>query len=140
VLNNDHNENHSVTKDIPTPVVNANVLVIEDDPDSADLYVVALARAGFGVRKANDRQEAMKILGSNLYQVIVMDVIMPGPSLDLFMSYRNSLFAMSKLILISASSDVEQEAKKHRIHRWLRKPFDTVALWEVVSKAIQDRV
>lgn len=120
------------------PVVYGNVLVVEDDSDTADLCIVALAQAGFGIRKVANRQGALKLLEKNLYQVILMDVMMPGTTLDDFMSFRQSKFGKLEIILVSAYPDIEEAARKHGIRYWLKKPFDTYALREIVVAAIKD--
>jgi DNA-binding response OmpR family regulator len=120
----------------PPATITTNVLVIEDDPDTADLYLCALARTGFGVRKSADRQGALNVLNHNRFQVIIMDVMMPGLSLDAFMSHRSSLFPMSRIILVSAYPEIEQAARRHQINYWLRKPFDPNELSNTVSIAL----
>jgi DNA-binding NtrC family response regulator len=119
-----------------SPVLSVDVLVVEDDGDSAELYTFALAHAGFGVTKTHNRLEAIEALQQKHYQVIVMDVQMAGPTLDQFMAFRNSLFPESKLILISAYQQLDEMARKHDIQCLLRKPFDTMKLRETISRAI----
>jgi DNA-binding NtrC family response regulator len=123
---------------LPSSVICANVLVVEDDIDTADLYITALAQVGYGVRKVRSRQEALRVLGNNLYQVIVMDVMMPGPiTLDIFMSYRATLFSMSRVVLVSAYPEIENAAKKFGLRFWLKKPFDGERLCKVIREALK---
>jgi DNA-binding response OmpR family regulator len=126
-------------KENQSGVSNGNVLVVEDDRDTADFYALALSQAGYGVRRAVTRQDALHLLDRNIYQIIVMDVMMTGPNLDDFMKQRAKHFPMSKLILISAYPEIEQVAKRVGIRYWVRKPFDGNALLLVVKAALESR-
>lgn len=123
-------------QDRSTGTIAANVLIIEDDADTAGVFVAALSRAGYGTRKVSNRQEALRVLGNNLYQVIIMDVMMPGVTLEMFMNYRASLFPMARVIFISAYPQLEERAEKFGIQHVLKKPFDSETLQQAVAEAL----
>ena len=54
------------------------VLLVEDDPDSAEIMVEVLARAGYAVHLASDGREALTWLAAHRPTVIVLDLHMPG--------------------------------------------------------------
>jgi len=56
------------------------ILVIEDEPAISEMIEVALARANFEVMKATDAEEAMKLLGDMLPDLILLDWMLPGSS------------------------------------------------------------
>jgi two-component system, cell cycle response regulator DivK len=53
------------------------VLIVDDDPDSRDMYMAALASAGFTVEQASDGFEATDKAFRLKPQVILMDLLMP---------------------------------------------------------------
>ena len=55
-----------------------SVLVVEDDDDLRRLYRDVLRLAGFRVTEARSGYEALKLLESELPDVIVLDLVMPG--------------------------------------------------------------
>ena len=120
----------------PTRVIAANVLIVEDDRDTAEVYVEALKRAGYGTRQVPNRHEALRMLGHNLYHVIIMDVMMPGATLELFMSYRDSLFPAAKVIFISAYPQLEERARNFGVQHVLKKPFDSRTLRNSVAEVL----
>lgn len=57
--------------------VNQTVLLVEDDPDLAELYLLQLKRAGFKVRLAETAQAALRQLERRPPEVIVLDMLLP---------------------------------------------------------------
>jgi CheY-like chemotaxis protein len=86
----------------------ANVLIVEDDADTAELLALALGRAGHSVEKATNGQEALGAVVGRPHDLIVLDVHMPvmdGPTfLGLLRSYLND--AKIPVVVVTAA---EQE-------------------------------
>ena len=58
----------------------ASILLVEDDHDIRTAYVYALTRAGFQVSEAGDGAQAIAMVQSARYDVVVLDMLMPGLS------------------------------------------------------------
>ena len=54
-----------------------NILVVDDNPDIRNILNIYLSEAGFGVYKAQNGKEALKILSLNEISLIIMDIMMP---------------------------------------------------------------
>lgn len=54
------------------------VLVVDDEPNIAELARIKLTREGFDVATANSGEEALAEVASRRPDVIVLDVMMPG--------------------------------------------------------------
>jgi CheY-like chemotaxis protein len=54
------------------------VLIVDDYPDTCEMYAAYLALAGFRPLKANDGYEALKVAAEELPDVILMDLGLPG--------------------------------------------------------------
>lgn len=54
------------------------VLVVDDNPVNRDLLTRGLARAGYMVAEAPDGAEALRLLQDQTFDVVLLDVIMPG--------------------------------------------------------------
>jgi DNA-binding response OmpR family regulator len=111
-----------------------NVLVVEDDPDTAETWIWILAKAGYGVRKAPDRDAALKFMKTNLYSYVVLDLFMPGMSAEVFMQAMRKR-PQIKVILITAASDAQHEAKRLKIANFLKKPVSEEQLLEALRTA-----
>ena len=107
-----------------------NVLVVEDDPDTGSMLQDILADAGYGVNWVQSRDAAVDALHSYLYDHIVLDVAMSGMPIDNFV--RNYVQRRYNVVLISAVVDPAKEALRLGIQYSLRKPFDPLALLDLL--------
>jgi DNA-binding response OmpR family regulator len=113
---------------------NYNVLLVEDDEDSAHIMVAELAEAGFGVRWTNSRDEALLILDRYLYDIIVLDYLMPGLDADSFVKIVKSDYPLSRVVLISVVHNIKDVAGKLGVSCWLAKPFYPTRLSDYIAK------
>lgn len=54
------------------------ILIAEDDPRSSAFLAQGLAESGFVVDSAADGEAAWKLVGENSYDLVILDVMMPG--------------------------------------------------------------
>ena len=54
------------------------ILITEDETFIADLYAHVLTKAGFQVKTANDGQTALTTLSSEQFNLMLLDIMMPG--------------------------------------------------------------
>ncbi len=62
----------------PTPSGRASILVVEDERDLQDLLQYNLARDGFVVSCASSAEEAQRLMGRDLPDLIILDLMLPG--------------------------------------------------------------
>ena len=110
--------------------IRGNVLIVEDDRDCGQLISQALTANGYGVRIVKSRDDAVDALGRYLYSYIILDHAMPGMSVETFLEHCRKV--TSNIILVSAVVDPKKEAERLRLKSWLRKPFDTEELLEIM--------
>lgn len=60
--------------------MNAQILVVDDEPDISALVAYHLAKASYRVRTAADGDEALRAVESQPPDLIVLDLMLPGPS------------------------------------------------------------
>lgn len=53
------------------------ILVVEDDPFIADIYLLELESKGYSAEVATNGREAIEKLGKESYDLILLDVVMP---------------------------------------------------------------
>ena len=69
--------------------MNERILVVDDEPAIVDAVAYALRREGFDVETAGDGREALEAARSAPYDVLVLDLMLPGMSgLDVCRSLR----------------------------------------------------
>jgi len=108
------------------------VLVVDDDPMGRRLLCALLEREGFRPDSAGDGEEALRMLTEQPYDVLLLDIVMPG--IDGFEVLRRikedaSLRAIS-VIVVSAIEDLESVVRciEMGAEDYLSKPFDAVLL------------
>lgn len=55
-----------------------NILVVDDDKEIADLVEIHLVSDGYRVFKAYDAKEGLRLLGEQMIDLAVLDIMMPG--------------------------------------------------------------
>ena len=56
------------------------ILIVEDDPDIGNLIQSALTDAGFDTKRAYSGTEAMLLIESGRFDLILLDLMLPGMS------------------------------------------------------------
>ncbi|MDI6801137.1 MAG: response regulator transcription factor [Thermodesulfovibrionales bacterium] len=68
-----------------------NILVIDDEADIAKLVIYNLKKEGFSVDSAYDGETALKKIRNNKYDLVILDLMLPGiHGLDLCKIIRNN--------------------------------------------------
>jgi two-component system OmpR family response regulator len=110
-----------------------NVLVVDDDEETADFVARALVREGFVTTVAFDRARAEVELSAKRFDVVVLDVMLPdGSGLDLCRSMRAASRA-TPVLFLSARGTVgaRVEGLSAGGDDYLPKPF---AVRELVAR------
>lgn len=82
----------------------ASILVVDDDPTVADVVVRYLEHAGYDVRQVADGPSALTAAASQSFDLIVLDVMLPG--LDgLEVCRRLRLSSAVSIIMLTAKGD-----------------------------------
>lgn len=55
-----------------------NILLIEDDPFIADIYLTKLKESGFKVRIAKDGKTALQKIGEEKPDLLLLDIVLPN--------------------------------------------------------------
>jgi DNA-binding NtrC family response regulator len=117
----------------------SRILVVDDEPNVLALFKRILEKKGHDVQYASTGEEALDKLESELFDVVVTDLKMPGMSgLDL-LSKGKTLNPDVPFIMLTAFGTVHSavEAMKEGAHDYLIKPVDTEELRMVVEKALE---
>ncbi|MBN2505423.1 MAG: sigma-54-dependent Fis family transcriptional regulator [Verrucomicrobia bacterium] len=115
------------------------ILIVDDEPGLCAGLREALQREGYDVEAATDPRDALKVMETRLFNLVISDIKMPGISgLELLtrvkQNSRDTVF-----ILMTAYGTVESavEAMKEGAYDYLTKPIDLKRLRAVVRKALE---
>jgi DNA-binding NtrC family response regulator len=115
------------------------ILVVDDERGLCAGVQEALQREGYTVDAANDAAEALELISSRLYNLVLTDIKMPGMSgLDLLSAAREKS-RDTQFVLMTAYGTVESAvaAMKEGAYDYLSKPLDMRRLRAVVTKALE---
>jgi PAS domain S-box-containing protein len=112
------------------------VLLVEDNPEVGDVTATLLGQLGYRVLRAPSAAEALSLLDDGGIDLVLTDIIMPGPmdGLALAAEIRRQ-HPQIPVVLTTGYTDVTPEAE----YRFavLRKPFQMLALEKILREALQ---
>lgn len=111
------------------------ILIVEDDCDTADSLVLALACNGHGVRAVNSREAALCVLEKLPQDLVIMDLRMPGMSAREFVCELRQLQPECAVLLMTADTRAELVAAELGIQHWIAKPFDLDGILNRIASA-----
>src|SRR5882724_3321653 len=121
--------------------MNASILVVDDERAIQDSLAWCLRTDGHEVQTAEDGEEAMAIMASQHFDVVISDIIMPGVGgLDLLRRSR-ALHPRTLVVLITAYATVETavEALREGACDYVLKPFKLDDLRSRVQRLLEYR-
>jgi phosphate regulon transcriptional regulator PhoB len=112
--------------------VKAKILIVEDEPDIAELVSYNLKKEGYETTCAADGEEALRLVRKSSFDLIVLDLMLPGiQGLDLCRIIRNDP-ATSRMPIIMLTAKAEESDRVLGLETgaddYLPKPFGTKEL------------
>lgn len=116
------------------------IWILDDDKSIRWVFEKALARQELSFKTFSNTADAMTALETELPQVIVSDIRMPGGSGLDFLSDVKEKFPDIPVIIMTAYSDLESAvaAFQHGAFEYLAKPFDVDQALDVIKRAIDE--
>ncbi|PIQ89260.1 MAG: hypothetical protein COV72_03995 [Candidatus Omnitrophica bacterium CG11_big_fil_rev_8_21_14_0_20_42_13] len=123
-----------------------NILVIDDDKLVRMTLKRLLSKESYRVSIAESGQEALSLLETNPFDLIISDLKMPGMNgietvkrIREYLEQNNKSPVPEIFISAYAKEDIYQEALKLNAKDYLEKPFDIAALLQSIKKAIESK-
>ena len=116
------------------------VLLVDDDPDTRELFSFVLKRAGADVIVASDGESALEAASRTHPDLVITDIAMPEMNgLDMILELTR-YFLDAKVIAISGEGgekNVLDVAKLLGARRTMRKPFSMLQLLDAVRYELE---
>jgi len=118
-----------------------NILVIDDEEAIRDSCKQVLEKEGYRIRRAQDGYAGLKAFRKETFQVILLDLRMPGPSgLDILSKIKEENPEIPVIIMTGfATIGSAVEAIKRGAFDYLAKPFSPGELRIIIHKALESR-
>ena len=111
------------------------VLLVEDNPDVAEVSVSMLEQAGYVARHAANAEEALAMLESSEFDLVISDIVMPGryDGLELARLLREKKPGLPVLLVSGYADEVGEASREFTV---LRKPFRFSQLSRSVARVM----
>ncbi|HPQ80415.1 MAG TPA: response regulator [bacterium] len=116
------------------------ILVVDDEPSVCEGIELVLSPAGYEVRKVNTGEEAVKLVRGEDFDVVLMDLIMPGMDGTEACEQIKAIKPYTRVVAISGSPSgqrLDRFLRAGGIELYLYKPFGKQELIEGVEKALR---
>lgn len=110
------------------------ILIVDDDPNAVEILRLWLAREGYATRTAFSGPACLQELEDNVFDVILLDVMMPGmDGLEVCAQLQaNEKLRSIPVVLLTARDDMETRARGMAlgVSEYLTKPVNKQDLFE----------
>lgn len=118
------------------------VLIADDDADFRQILVKRTSRLGLGVMEAANGPEAIEAVRRRAFDVVVVDLYMPGATGLEVVEQAHRTDANTQAIVLTASASVETavEALRAGVYDYMTKPLESMAAFELsLTRALEHR-
>ena len=114
-----------------------NVLLVDDEKDFVESLAERLQLRDFNVKTAFNGDEAINLVKENDFDVIVLDVQMPGKNGVETLKEIKKIEQLSQVIMLTGHATVKTaiQGMKNGAFDYLMKPTDTDELIEMINNA-----
>ncbi|MFL6274094.1 MAG: HD domain-containing phosphohydrolase [Blastocatellia bacterium] len=116
----------------------ARILIIDDEPYVLSVLYSLLAKR-YDCKTATSALEALELLKSETYDLVLSDIIMPGMSGLELLSEITKLDRHTVVVLISGNLNIQSaiEAMRRGAYDYVTKPFDLAEVEAAVARALR---
>ncbi|MBU1162722.1 MAG: response regulator [Proteobacteria bacterium] len=114
------------------------ILIVDDEARMRDSLKVLLSNEGYNIQTGCNGREAIECLNKDSYDIVLLDMIMPGMNGSQVMDFIKCHYPDTPVIIMTGHASVESavECLKMGAHDYLRKPFDFEQLLARVKNTI----
>ena len=116
-----------------------DILLIDDDEWIRDSLSMFFENEGCRLNAMEDAEEALKVIDSKAYKIVIADYKLPGMSGLEFFKRIQATHPRTERILITAyrNEEIAAKAKELGIRNIIYKPFSTGAIEECLSQIME---
>lgn len=121
----------------------ADLLIVDDDVDAADILALIMSDEGHDVRVGHDGQEGLRLARERIPEVALVDIEMPridGRAMAYEMLIRDLGLERVPVVLLSARPDLRTIAREIGTPYFLSRPYTTQDVTKLVTQALGERI
>ena len=114
------------------------ILIVEDDPDSADLIAFAVTQLGYRSRVVGTAGLAVAAARNERPDVILLDILLPDASRTAGLDELRKVVPTVPIIMLTANTDtaIARDSLRRGAFDYIAKPFDVERLKTVLDAAL----
>jgi two-component system alkaline phosphatase synthesis response regulator PhoP len=117
---------------------NKRIIVVEDDRDISSFIAYNLSKEGFAVEQAFDGQSAMQKIKEEVFNIVILDIMLPGiDGFDICKEIKSDpRYSRSFIVVVSAKGHEQDKLYAHLLGAdcYLTKPFNLASLLGAVKE------
>ncbi|MGA1197715.1 MAG: sigma-54-dependent transcriptional regulator, partial [Candidatus Latescibacterota bacterium] len=120
-------------------IATPNILVVDDEKVIRDSLHDWFAEDGYDIDVAENAQEALKHIDHTIYDIVLLDIKMPGMDGLTLQEKIIKQIPQAIIIIMTAYASVETavQALKMGAYDYLQKPIDPDELQHIIEKAVE---
>ena len=126
-----------------SPAIKHRILIVDDDELVIESFehVFQEFGSGFSVEKTTDSREAIKLIESNYYDLIITDLVMPDVDGIQVLQRAKEIQPDTEVILITAYSSYNSavDAMYFGASDYISKPIKREIVFEILEKWVFDK-
>jgi CheY-like chemotaxis protein/anti-sigma regulatory factor (Ser/Thr protein kinase) len=118
------------------------LLVVDDDPSIHELIGAMLAGKGWELHRADNGDQALALLESRSYDLVLSDILMPGMDGLTLLGHIRNRYPYARIVVMTVKNTSEHilESLRHRATAYIAKPFDRDTLIVTLQNALSTTV
>ena len=115
-----------------------SLLIVDDIPEVTEFVKDAL-RADYEVTRVTTGKDAIRLLQSNQYELLITDVALPDMSVEDLTTTAKEVRPNLPVLVMTASGSIESATKLMRMgaYDYVEKPFSIEKLKHTIDKALE---
>jgi len=118
----------------------SHILVVDDEDALRSVLSNELISAGYEVATAADGDEAVSKVQNKKFDLVLLDIKMPGMDGFDVLKFIKKTFPAMKVIMLTGFADLKNaiESKKHGAEDFVSKPYDLVDLLTTIERVLSE--
>ncbi|MGA1865817.1 MAG: response regulator [bacterium] len=117
------------------------ILIVDDEPRMCKSLQVLLSEEPYEIHTCNSGEDAMKFLDKNVFDLILLDIVIPDMDGRQIMDHITSRCPDTPIILMTGHASVESAitALRSGAYDYLKKPFEHEELLKTIHNALDQK-
>ena len=118
-----------------------NILIVDDQKNMRESLAIAFKRAGYNVDSVENGENAVKLQGDNIYDLVMLDLKMEDMDGLEVLSHIKQINLATEVIVMTAFGTIDSaiEAMRKGAYDYATKPFQLTDILSVVERALEKK-